>query len=134
MTQLEVVPEEKKKATGRIAEIRYALYLSRKNPLVLAGSAIALISILIAVFSGYLVDPSAWKFQNLSYRICWNNGLINWHLQNIAPCPGNAVFPLGTDTFGRDVLKMIILGLPIDLSIAFSIVFSAVLIGITLGA
>ncbi len=134
----ELTPEEnleqRKAAGGRRAEIIFALYLARKNPLVLAGSAIAIASILIAVFSGYLVNPNAWKFSDLAFRICWNNSLINWHLQNIAPCPGTKVFLLGTDTFGRDVLQMIILGLPIDIGISFAIVFSAVAIGITFGA
>ncbi len=133
-TQLVQEETAKKLVGGRWSEIKFAFYLARRNPLVLAGSVIAIGSILIALFSGYLVNPDSWKFTNLALRLCWNNNLINWHLQNIAPCPGTVVFPLGTDTYGRNVLEMIVLGLPIDLSISFSIVISAVLIGITLGA
>jgi peptide/nickel transport system permease protein len=124
----------KAQRSGRIAEILYALHLARKNPLVLIGSVIAVTSIFIAVFSGHLVNPNAWKFSDLSSKLCWNNPAINWNLVNIAPCPGTTVHPLGTDLYGRDVLTMIILGLPIDLEISFSIVFSAFAIGIVLGS
>ena len=124
----------KAQRSGRIAEIEYALHLARKNPLVLIGSVIAVTSIFVAVFSGHLVNPNAWKFTDLSAKLCWNNPAIDWNLVNIAPCPGTAVHLLGTDLYGRDVLTMIILGLPIDLQISFSIVFSAFAIGIVLGS
>ena len=125
---------KKARRSGRVNEIRFALHLARKNPLVLIGSAIAVISILVAIFSGHIVDPNAWKFTNLPAKLCWNNPAINWNLVNVAPCPGTAVHPLGTDLYGRDVLEMIILGLPIDLQISFSIVLSAFAIGIVLGS
>jgi len=132
----EALRESAKKASrsGRIAELRFALHLARKNPLVLIGSAIAVISVFLAVFSGHIVNPDAWKFTDLSAKLCWNNPAINWNLVNIAPCPGTSVHPLGTDLYGRDVLTMIILGLPIDLEISFSIVLSAFAIGIVLGS
>ncbi|HZW54682.1 MAG TPA: ABC transporter permease [Nitrososphaerales archaeon] len=117
-----------------MAEIKFALYLARKNPLVLVGTAIAIISVVVAVFSGFIVNPNLWKFQHLASRLCWNNPAINWHIGNIHVCPGNVVYPLGTDSFGRDLLKMMVLALPIDLEISFAIVFSAVAIGICLGA
>jgi len=132
----EALRESARKASrsGRIAELRFALHLARKNPLVLIGSSIAVISVFVAIFSGHLTDPAAWKFTNLSAKLCWNNPAINWNLVNIAPCPGTTVHPLGTDLYGRDVLQMIILGLPIDLEISFSIVLSAFAIGIVLGS
>jgi peptide/nickel transport system permease protein len=132
----EALRESAKKASrsGRVAEIRFALHLARKNPLVLIGSAIAVVSVLIAIFSGHIVDPKAWEFSNLGAKLCWNNPAINWNLVNVAPCPGTAIHPLGTDLYGRDVLEMIILGLPIDLQISFSIVLSAFAIGIVLGS
>lgn len=125
---------KKAKRSGMVNEIGYALHLARKNPLVLIGSGIAIVSVLVAIFSGHIVDPNAWKFTNLSAKLCWNNPAINWNLVNVAPCPGTAVHPLGTDLYGRDVLEMIILGLPIDLQISFSIVLSAFAIGIVLGS
>lgn len=124
----------KSQRSGRMAEIGFALHLARKNPLVLIGSAIAVISVLVAVFSGHIVDPNSWKFTNLGQKLCWNNAAINWGLINIAPCPGKSVHILGTDLYGRDVLTMIVLGLPIDLEISFSIVFSAFAIGIVFGS
>ncbi len=132
----EEIRESARKAarSGRVAEIRFALHLARKNPLVLIGSAIAVISVFLAIFSGNVVNPNAWKFANLSAKLCWNNPAINWNLQNIAPCPGTVIHPLGTDLYGRDVLNMIVLGLPIDLEISFSIVLSAFAIGIVLGS
>lgn len=125
---------KKAKRSGIVNEIAFALHLARKNPLVLVGSAIAIVSVLIAIFSGHIVDPSAWKFTNLAAKLCWNNPAINWNLVNVAPCPGTKIHPLGTDLYGRDVLEMIILGLPIDLQISFSIVLSAFAIGIVLGS
>lgn len=100
----------------------------------LAGSAIAILSIVVALLSGYLVNPNAWKQQNLLMRLCWNNHLINWNIRNINTCPGSTVYLLGTDFYGRDLLKMIILALPLDLEIAFAIVALAATFGITLGA
>ncbi len=110
------------------------MHLARKNPLVLIGSGIAAVSVLLAIFSGHIVDPRAWQFTYLPAKLCWNNPAINWGLVNIAPCPGTVVHPLGTDLYGRDVLTMIILGLPIDLQISFTIVLSAFAIGIVLGS
>ena len=125
---------QKKTAGGLKAEIKFAFYLARKNPLVMVGSAIAVISIVLAVFSGFIVNPKLWEATHLNIRLCWNNPIIDWHLKNIYVCPGNSVYPLGTDSFGRDLLKMIILALPLDLEISFAIVFSAVAIGIALGS
>ncbi len=140
MTQrVEEVPFEPRSAyrrrSGRISEIKYSLYLARKNPLVLSGSVLAIGSILIAALSGIIVDPRSWAFQYPPRYYCWNNPWINWHLQNIKPCPpGTPFYPLGADAFGRNLLNMIILGLPIDLQISFSIVISAFAIGVALGA
>ncbi len=125
---------ERRPAGGVKAELKFALYLARKNPLVLVGSAIAIISIVVAVFSGFLVPSDIWKVSHLDIRLCWNNPIIDWHLKNIYVCPGSTVMPLGTDSFGRNLLQMIILALPLDLEISFAIVFSAVAIGIALGA
>ncbi len=120
--------------SARRSELRYVLHLARRNPIVLAGSIIALGSVGIALLSGYLVDPKSWNTtKDLDIRLCWNNPIIDWHIQNVYTCPGTNVYPLGTDSYGRDVLKMIILALPLDLQISLEIVFSAVMIGVALG-
>jgi peptide/nickel transport system permease protein len=118
----------------RRSEWRFALHLARQNPVVLVGSAIAVISVVLALLSGFIVDPNSWAHQNLGIRLCWNNNIINWGIHNIYTCPGTAVYPLGTDSFGRDLFKMIILALPLDLEIAFAIVLSAAVFGIAIGS
>jgi peptide/nickel transport system permease protein len=126
--------EERAHLTGTLAEIRFSLYLARKNPLVIAGAAISIISILLAVFSGLIVPPNAWKISNLSMRLCWNNPVINWRISSMAVCSGTEVYPLGTDAYGRNLLQMIILALPLDLETSFEIVSSAFVIGVVLGS
>jgi len=125
---------QRKTSSGSKAEIRYALHLVSQNPVVLVGSAIAVLSIVLALLSGYLVNPNAWQRQDLGVRLCWNNQMIDWHIRNMFTCPGNTVHLLGTDSYGRDLLQMIILALPIDLEISFAIVSAAVLIGVSVGA
>jgi peptide/nickel transport system permease protein len=117
---------------GRRADIRYALHLLRQNPVVLAGVVVSVVSLVIALVSGLLVDPSSWNHQNLDVRLCWNNPAVDWHISNVINC-GGAVYPLGTDSYGRNLLQMIILAVPLDLQIAFEVVASAIAIGVVLG-
>ncbi|MGO9643606.1 MAG: ABC transporter permease [Candidatus Bathyarchaeia archaeon] len=117
---------------GRGADIRYALHLLKRNRIVLAGVIVSVASVMLALLSGLLVNPSYWNQQNSNVILCWNNPVINWHITNVFNC-GGTVYPLGTDLYGRGLLKMIILAIPVDLSIAFEVVASAVLIGVILG-
>ena len=112
----------KKDKSGRWSELRYSLILAAKNPLVVLGSIMSVGSVLLAALSGLIVRPNLWKFVDSPIRLCWNNPEINWHIQSVFACPGNQVFALGTDSFGQDLLKMIILALPTDLEISFTIV------------
>lgn len=116
------------------SELRYTLHLLRQNPVVVVGIVLALGSVVLAIFSGFIVNPNAWNTQNLSLRLCWNNPVTNWGIHNIYNCPGSHEYLLGTDAYGRDLLQMIILALPLDLEIALTIVASAVAIGVSLGA
>jgi len=119
---------------GRRAELRYGMYLLVRNRLVLAGTLIALGSLALALISGLIVNPNAWKStpSQLDYRLCWNNPLIDWGIRNVFNC-GGSIFPLGADAYGRDVLQMIILALPVDLQIALEIVLASVAMGVVLG-
>jgi len=119
--------------TGRRAELRHAYTLWKKNPVVVAGSVIAVSSILIALLSGVVVNPNIWKVQQLDQRLCWNNPAFSWPVPNLYNCPGPA-YALGTDAYGRDLFQMIILALPLDLEISLSIVLLATLIGVVLGS
>ncbi|MDG6915999.1 MAG: ABC transporter permease [Nitrososphaerota archaeon] len=118
-------------AAGRTADTRYALYQLRTNKIVLIGLAISVVTLSIAAFSHILVNPAIADQQPLALRLCWNNPIINWHIANIKTCPSE--YPLGTDAYGRNLLQMIILAIPIDLQIALEVVASAVSIGVVFG-
>jgi peptide/nickel transport system permease protein len=117
---------------GRRADVRYALHLLKRNRIVLAGAIVSATSVILALLSGVLVDPSYWNQQNPNVILCWNNPLIDWHIRNVVNCAG-PIYPLGTDIYGRSLLQMVILAIPVDLQIAAEIVASAVLIGVFLG-
>ena len=103
----------------------------RGNRLVLVGLLISIITLAITALSHLLVDPALANQQPLALRLCWNNPVINWGIQNAKTCPTGS--SLGTDAYGRDLLQMIILAIPIDLEIAFEVVATAVIIGIVFG-
>src|SRR5580692_2414558 len=130
----EIEPQTKGPApANRSADLRYAFHRFRQNPLIIAGSVISVGTVLIAVFANVIVNPKLGRGTNLDLRLCWNNPIINWHITNVFNC-GGTVYPLGTDSFGRSVLSMIILAIPLDLQIALEVVASAVLIGVVFGA
>ncbi len=124
--------EEQMPKSGAMADLRYSLHLMSRNKLVLVGSVLATGSILVALLAHVLVPASA-TVDDRALRICWNNPLINWNIPSVNVCPP-PVRPLGTDAYGRNLLQMIILAVPLDLSIALEIVASAVVIGIVLGS
>ena len=116
---------------GRRADLRYALHLMKGNRLVLVGLVLSVATLALALLSHLLVDPALANQQPLALRLCWNNPAINWGMTNIKTCPTGS--PLGTDAFGRDLMQMIILAIPVDLQIAFEVVASAVAIGVFFG-
>jgi peptide/nickel transport system permease protein len=124
--------EPKKVSYGRRADIGFMLRASRQNPIVLAGAVISAGSILIALFSWVFVNPNYWHTFNPLVRLCWNNPATNWNIVNVYDCSG-PVYALGTDIFGRSLLQMILISIPVDLQIAFEVVISAILIGTFLG-
>jgi peptide/nickel transport system permease protein len=125
-------PAEGKGIYGRRAEVRYALRLMRQNPIVLVGSVISVGSVLVALLYWVFVDPAYWHIQDSANALCWNNPILNWGIQNVFNC-GGPVYPLGADLYGRSLLQMIVLSVPVDLQIAFVVVGSAVVIGVLLG-
>ncbi|HUK75566.1 MAG TPA: ABC transporter permease [Nitrososphaerales archaeon] len=116
----------------RSADLRYALHLFRKNPLVLAGLVLSVGSIALALLSPFLVNSTSWQITHPLLKNCWNNPLFGWGNANIQRCP--SPLPLGTDSYGRNLLTMIVLAIPVDLQIALEVVLSAVVIGIVFGA
>jgi peptide/nickel transport system permease protein len=116
-----------------IDEIKFAASLLTKNKLVLIGIVMSVFFILVAIFSTVIVNPaSAYKF-DFPNDYCWNGNLFSWGAQSKI-CPATLNFPLGSDGYGRNLLSMIVLAIPLDLSIALEIVASALAIGIILGA
>jgi len=118
-------------AHGRRADLRYALHLMRGNKLVLVGLVISVGTLFLTAISHLLVNPALANQEPLALRLCWNNPLVNWGVSNVKVCPTQ--YPLGTDAFGRNLLQMIILAVPVDLQIAFEVVASAALIGVVFG-
>jgi peptide/nickel transport system permease protein len=131
LTETEEVPV--KALTGRRAELKHAYTLYKQNPVVVAGSIIAVGSIVLALLSNVIVNPNIWQVEQLGLRLCWNNPAFSWPVTNVFDCPGT-MYPLGTDSWGRNVLQMIILALPLDMGISLTIVVSATLIGVALGS
>ncbi|MGI0079473.1 MAG: ABC transporter permease [Nitrososphaerales archaeon] len=119
---------------SRAEELKFALHLMKRNKLVLVGLAITLAAIVIALTANVLVDPKLAIFNDFNLRSCWNNSWIDWGLKSVNTCSGTRIFPLGTDAYGRDLLGLIILSIPLDLGIAFEVVISAFIIGIVFGS
>ncbi len=106
----------------------------RKNRLVLVGLGISITSILIGLTANILANPKLAITNNFGLRACWNNPWIDWGLKSVSTCAGTQIFPLGTDAYGRDLLGLIILSIPLDLTIAFEVVISAFIIGLVFGS
>jgi len=118
---------------ARTDDARYALHLVRQNVLVLAGTLLVIFYLVISLTANYLVEPSiAYKF-DFAQSYCWSNSVISWG-KNIESCPVGINPVLGTDGFGRDLLKMIVLAIPVDISVALFIVAASTILGVVLGA
>jgi peptide/nickel transport system permease protein len=129
----EVTETRESETRARIAEFKYALYLMRQNPLVLVGSVLVVFFVLLTFVGSLIVSPDEASKLNFAQSYCWSNPVISWtSLQ--AACPAGSNFPLGTDGFGRDLLKMIILAIPLDITIAFTIVVAATAFGVVVGS
>lgn len=126
---------------ARLADIKYTLYLLRRNRLVLAGTILSLFFIMLGIWAPIIVDPKlAYPegYPNNMYpferKYMWNkNHPIQWG-PGISLYEGPEFFVLGTDGWGRDLLKMIILAIPIDLYNAAIITLGAAIFGTLLGA
>ncbi len=128
---------------ARWADLKYTLYLLRKNPLVMAGIFMTFFFIALMFLANYIVDPKLanpagypefggnYPFQR-SY--VWSKGnIINWG-PGIHLYEGPEFFLLGTDGWGRDLLKMIVLAIPVDIENAIIITLGAAAFGTLLGA
>jgi peptide/nickel transport system permease protein len=118
---------------ARIAELKYALHQIRQNPLVLGGSILVVFFMILSATATTIVSPDEASKLNFSQSYCWTNSIISW-TPLAAACPEGSHLLLGTDGFGRDLLKMIILAIPLDISIALMTVAAATAFGVILGS
>jgi peptide/nickel transport system permease protein len=126
-----VVRESETKA--RIAELKYAFYLTRQNPLVLSGLVLVIFFVLLSLVATLIVNPASAGVLDFTQNYCWSSTLFSWTPLEATCALGTTHF-LGTDGYGRDLLSMIILSIPLDLSIALVIVAIAAAFGILLGS
>ena len=78
---------------ARVAELKYALYLSRQNPLVLGGLILVVIFLVLAVSATVIVSPDeAFKLE-FAQSYCWSSSLFSW-TQLEASCPVGTNFVL----------------------------------------
>jgi peptide/nickel transport system permease protein len=127
---------------ARLADLKYTLYLLRRNPLVLIGTMMSIFFIILALSANYIVNP---RLANptgypeyggqypFSRSYVWNNHIINWG-SGVHIYPGPEFFYLGTDGWGRDLFQMIILAIPVDIENAIIITLAATAFGTFLGA
>lgn len=125
-------PARRGQRAAYIDELKYSLRLLAKNKLVLSGIVMSVFFILIAIFARLIVNPDLANKFSFPNAYCWSNRYFSWGTQSAA-CAPNLNYPLGSDGYGRNLLSMIILAIPLDLSIALEIVGSALAIGIVLG-
>ena len=125
---------------ARWADFKYTIFLMRKNPLVMLGSIIAIFFIALSLLATFIVDPNLATPRGYGGRypfersFVWSkNHIINWG-PGIALYDGPEFFYLGTDGWGRDLLAMIILAIPVDMENAVIIVVGASIFGTLLGA
>jgi len=101
-----------------ISELKFAGHLLVQNKLVLVGTVIAVIVLMTAMFGTLIVSPTV---------------LVNIDLPNRLQPPSSAHL-LGTDDYGRDLFKMIILSTRLDVIAMLEIVGAGVAIGVAIGA
>jgi len=134
LTEQAVVSDTRESETkARIAELKYAIYLMRQNPLVLAGSLLVIFFLFLALTATLFVSPDSAVQLDFSRSYCWSGSSFSWTSLE-AVCPTGSFLPLGTDGYGRSVLSMIVLAIPLDLSIAFIIVSIATAFGVLVGS
>lgn len=125
---------------ARWADFKYTIFLMRKNPLVMLGSIVAIFFIALSLLATFIVDPNLATPRGYGGRypfersFVWSkNHIINWG-PGIALYDGPEFFYLGTDSWGRDLLAMIILAIPVDIENAVIITVGASIFGTLLGA
>jgi peptide/nickel transport system permease protein len=107
-----------------VAELKYALHLLTLNRLVLVGICLAVSLTVLAIVGPFFVPATtANKLNfNLGVKAQLGNPDISWK------------HPLGVDTYGRDMLDLIVLALGLDMGAAGIVVGVGIVIGVMLGS
>jgi len=100
------------------AELKFAGHLLIKNKVVLSGTVIAVCVLFLALTGPIIVPPSAGSSIMTPQRLN----------------PPSSDHWLGTDDYGRDLFKVIVLSIRLDVSAMLEIVSAGLFIGVLLGA
>lgn len=133
MAQQEETIVRESETKAKVAELKYSLYLMRQNPLVLSGLILVIFFLALALTANLIVNPAAASSFDFTQSYCWSSSFFSWTTLE-ATCPAGSGHLIGTDGFGRDLLSMIILAIPVDVSIALVIVAISAAFGIILGS
>src|SRR5262245_49609970 len=87
-----------------------------RNPRIVIGASVLVVFFLAAILAP-VISPGDPLRQHPQSRLA----------------PPSAVYPLGTDEFGRDLLSRLFYGSRVSLEVAFGSITFAVLLGVTLG-
>jgi peptide/nickel transport system permease protein len=109
----------------RIKELRHALYLIGKSPLVVAGIVILASFVIIALLAPYITTYGP------EQRIWADTNLPPGAPSSVEGMPDHI---LGTDDSGGDIYSRLIWAAQVDLRISLSVVLVAVAIGTFIGA
>lgn len=101
-----------------VAELKFAGHLLIQNKVVLAGTIIAVAVLIAAVIGPVVINPAVATSIYLPGRLA-PPGPEHW---------------LGTDDYGRDLLKIILLSMRLDISATLTIVGADLVIGVLFGA
>ena len=104
--------------TKKRSQLASVWFRFKKNKLALISLFILGIIVLLAVFANVIMDPTLVTAQNSAVRLQGPSG-THW---------------LGTDLYGRDMLARVIYGGRVSLSVGFSAVVGALIVGGLLGA
>ncbi len=103
---------------SRLDNYREMFALLRKNSIVLAGTMIAGVIVIIGLIAPLLINQSVISNINFGQKLL----------------PPSSAHILGTDTLGRDLLKVMLISTSYDLSAAAFILVISSVVGIVLGA
>jgi peptide/nickel transport system permease protein len=120
MTEQDTATIQQAQKDQRFKETRVFLKLVMTNPLSIVGLAIIVVFLLVGIFGPYLAPYplQAGGAPDLAHQLL----------------PPSLQFPFGTDELGRDIFSRIIFGARISLVTSATIVGTALVIGIPLGA